>query len=579
MRGHIILLHWKFKQQKYTQEEFITCFADTRAQSQSPSDEDETDVEEWNPDDELKCIIRQKNVKKALEHLFDDDDDGRFNFGSRSDVDLTALHPTQVDIFRIWQIYLDNVNPLLKVTHTPTMQTRIIEAVADLSNAAPALQALMFGIYCVSMITLEDEECLTLFGKKCGELLRKFQLGCRQAMLRMGLHSESVNSEHTALEAEMRRRLWWALVLLDARVSEMSGFKCPILTPGWDCKPPSNINDFDLGTEMTTPPSRHENITEATFTVVRSEMADFVRYSGFWLDFTNPCLKPLACRLPDASSPNGDVLAALEKMVQERYLKFCNPENPLHFMIIWMARGYVAKNRQLAHYARHAQAPAKQTEVQRDMALGYALTLFECDTKLLTSPLTKRFVWFSMTILQFPFQAYIHVVQDLKRRPVGKYAARAWKVMSDNYTVRFTNWVGHENPLADIISKIVLQAWAARKVALPQSSETEPIPSIVEAMGQRRSRGMPPESQVPKLPSWLEQTMKNDDSWMPMPMPAPMPMSMDFGQFNQGYGSAWADPLSTVPDPMTADTAMDQVNWGNMDWASMPGGSGGGQGW
>lgn len=287
----------------------------------------------------------------------------------------------------------------------------------------------------------------------------------------MELNSESVNSKHTAMEAEMRRRLWWSLVLLDARVSEMSDFKCPILAPGWDCKPPSNIADFDLGSGSKTPPAKHDMITEATFTVVRCEIANFVRYSGFWLDFTNPCLKPLCRRPPPGPSANGDELAILERMVEERYLRYCNPDNPLHFMTIWMARSYLVKNRLLAHYARHARAPTKQSEVDRDLALGYALRLFECDTKLLASPLTKVFIWFSMTVLQFPFQAYIHVVQDLLKRPTGRLAGRAWTVMSENYTVRFTNWTGDDNPLANIISRIVLQAWAARREALPLGDE------------------------------------------------------------------------------------------------------------
>ncbi|KAJ4356739.1 uncharacterized protein N0V89_004775 [Didymosphaeria variabile] len=507
--------------------------------SQSPSDGEETDTEEYDVDRQLQSDIRSKNVKKALAHLYEEDDDSRFNFGARSDIDPATLHPTQVDMIRIWQIYLDNVNPLLKVTHTPTLQTRIVAAAANLATATPTLQALMFGIYCVSI---------------------------------MGLHSESLNLKHTALEAEMRRRLWWSLVLLDARVSEMSDFQCGLLLPGWDCKPPSNIHDFDLGTETKTPPAPHEMITEATFTVVRCELANFVRHSGYWLDFNNTCLKPLARRPPAGSSPNGDELAVIEKMVEERYLKLCNPDNPLHFMIMWMARGYLAKNRMLAHYARHSRAPPKQTEAQRDLALGYALTLFECDTRLLTSPLTKVFTWFSMTVLQFPFQAYIHVVQDLNRRPTGRLAGRAWAVMSANYTVRFTNWMGDDNnPLANIISRIVLQAWAARKAAVP--SEAESVPAIVEAMNRRKQTGMTPD--YSHLPSWIQQGTNNDDSWMPMPMPAPMHM-MNFDTFDPALNFAWPDPLSSVQDPSSVDLTMDQMNLDNIDWNSL---RGNGQGW
>lgn len=156
-------------------------------QSQSASDDDETDAEDYEALDEATYNIRHQSVKRALAYLYEDDDDSRFNFGARSDIDPVTLHPTQVDIIRIWQIYLDNVNPLLKVTHTPTLQTRIIEAAADLQSVSATMHALMFGIYCVAMLTISDEDCIAVFGTKCGDLLKKFQLGCRQALLRCNI--------------------------------------------------------------------------------------------------------------------------------------------------------------------------------------------------------------------------------------------------------------------------------------------------------------------------------------------------------------------------------------------------------
>lgn len=64
-----------------------------------------------------------------------------------------APHPQQVQIFQLWQIYLDNVNPLCKVTHTPTLQPRIIGAASNVTNTAPGLEALMFSIYCVAVLS------------------------------------------------------------------------------------------------------------------------------------------------------------------------------------------------------------------------------------------------------------------------------------------------------------------------------------------------------------------------------------------------------------------------------------------
>jgi hypothetical protein len=106
-------------------------------------------------------------------------------FGAPSpDIHLAASHPEQVQIFRLWQIYLDNVNPLLKVTHTPTLQPRIIDAASDVENISPALEALMFSIYCVAVLSLTDDECRVSFRLSRDYLLSGYQVVCKQALLK-----------------------------------------------------------------------------------------------------------------------------------------------------------------------------------------------------------------------------------------------------------------------------------------------------------------------------------------------------------------------------------------------------------
>lgn len=105
-------------------------------------------------------------------------------FGSRQTaVELYTLHPEPAQLFRLWQVYLDNVNPLLKVTHTPTLQGRIVEAAANLKEIPSTLEALMFGIYCMAILSLTAEECETMFKQTKYELSTRFQFGCQQALL------------------------------------------------------------------------------------------------------------------------------------------------------------------------------------------------------------------------------------------------------------------------------------------------------------------------------------------------------------------------------------------------------------
>jgi hypothetical protein len=151
-----------------------------------------------NDSDSSHDDVRETTVKKALDQSVGNDD--HLLFGSRgTTVDLSTLHPDPVQIFRLWQIYLDNVNPLLKVTHTPSLQGRIIEAASNVTNINPTLEALMFSIYCTSILSLVAEDCQTMFGSSKEDLLMRYQFGCQQALLNCGFLRSSDRDCLTAL--------------------------------------------------------------------------------------------------------------------------------------------------------------------------------------------------------------------------------------------------------------------------------------------------------------------------------------------------------------------------------------------
>lgn len=117
----------------------------------------------------------------------------------RTTVNLSSLHPDPVQIFRLWQIYVDNVNPLLKVTHTPSLQGRIIEAASNMKSINPTLEAVMFSIYCTSILSTSAGDCQNIFGSSKEDLLMKYQFGCQQALLNCGVLQSSDRDCLTAL--------------------------------------------------------------------------------------------------------------------------------------------------------------------------------------------------------------------------------------------------------------------------------------------------------------------------------------------------------------------------------------------
>jgi len=294
---------------------------------------------------------------------------------------------------------------------------------------------------------------------------------------RMGIHNEFNYAKCTAFEAEMRRRLWWSLVIYDDRICQMSDYKTTTLDPTWDCRIPLNVNDFDIRPEMKISPAAHEKPTETLFAVARDELAEFVRHSSSHLDFTNPSLKSIAKETQHGLVPEDDGLTTLEKMMEEKYLQFCNPENPLHFMTIWTVRGSLAKIRLLECYSRYARSTTEHTDTQRDEAISHALGMLECNTNITTSPLTKGYLWLANSY--FPFTAYIHIVQDLKKRPSGKHTERTWEIMSDNYEAHSMYMEADRNLIFGLFSRFILYAWEACETAGRRSNKPIEPPRIV----------------------------------------------------------------------------------------------------
>lgn len=300
---------------------------------------------------------------------------------------------------------------------------------------------------------------------------------------RMGINSEAILAKCSTLEAEMRRRLWWFLVLIDARVCEMAHAKTSSLDPTWDCRIPLNVNDSDLHPEMKKPPVPHAQNTEALFVICRAELADLIRHSSFHLDFVNPALKHIVRQVRDSTVSDATELAAVEERLQHQFLQYCDQENPLQFMTAWTFRALLARCRLLEYHSRASCSSTQPTEAEREEATIFALTMLECDTRIMTSPIAKGFTWFSN--VYFPFVAYNHIMQDLKRRPSWPGVQEMWRIMSENHeahkTLQNSRLQDPDNPVLRVFAEMIHRGWEACERASNSEGKPLPVPSIVSS--------------------------------------------------------------------------------------------------
>lgn len=297
---------------------------------------------------------------------------------------------------------------------------------------------------------------------------------------RMGIHSETALASCSTFEAEMRRRLWWSLVLFDTRMSELAGSGISTLDPTWNCKIPLNVNDVDLRLDMKVLPEPRSNPTDTVFAVVRSELGEYLRHAAFHLHIDSSTFKSLAKRLDSGLALDYDHLVRLKDTIEERYLKFCDQGNPIHFMTIWTAKGLLAKYHLMEHNFRLSSSSEPKAEGHLDAATAFALEMLECDTVIMTEPLTKGFTWLHQ--INFPFPAYYQVTQDLRRRPTTEKAQQAWNVMSDNWDARFLVHFSRTSAVFQLFTKLILQAWEAYETAPKSAGQTLATPRIVSSI-------------------------------------------------------------------------------------------------
>ena len=590
---------------------------------------------------------------------------------------LQALHPGPAQIFLLWQTYLTNVDPLLKITHTPTLQRRIAEAAGNLAAVDADLEALMFSIYCAAVHSMAPADCKATFGASRQDLLAAYHPACEQALLnagflrtsereclsafflymlslghhldpratytmlgvgtrlakRMRLDQEAANARLPPLEGELRRRLWWALVLFDARVSELAQSP-PVLDPTWDCRVPTNANDSDLRAEIKECAADSAAVqgtpyaSEAVFAVVRGELGNALRYMEYYLALSNPALRHMARRVPSSSSASSSSAAAspaaglspefaeidaIETLVNDKYLQHCDPDNGLHFMTIWFARGVIAKGRLIKYFAKFsaldkpsaaansAATPPSTAQAEaeslRDRAFDDALMVIKSDTMIMMSPLTRAYCW--LLHLYFPMPAYIFVTQDLARRISGPRAVDAWAALHAHYEARFSMADCEARYMFKMFANTILQAWEHCEERCRAAGELQPVPEMVvkikaelaaEADLNKEAAGSSNESNAEN--NYADNSLSFDDMGLSAGQFSFNPVSTPsiFGVMGGGPGSAFASDAGQGVVPVVSGAtgagagsaagiypgpSIGTVGFGGMGSYGMPGVSGG----
>ena len=240
--------------------------------------------------------------------------------------------------------------------------------------------------------------------------------------LRLGLHRESVCRQFSIFDAEIRRRLWWQIVILDSISARLAGAGLVDLHSSWDTKKPLNVNDSDLWVSMKEPPSEHTGITEMLFCSIRYEMCGFMKY------FLRTAMTP----------GSGPSLAEIDKDIDElendlelKFLRHCDSSIPFHFMASCLGKVAIAQMRLISHHPqRYPDKGASLPQSEKDFLFSTALMILEYYNMGPTKWI-KGFMWHVSRI--FPFEAFIYVLMEINKRPDGELVSNAKQQITEAY--------------------------------------------------------------------------------------------------------------------------------------------------
>ena len=82
--------------------------------------------------------------------------------------------PPRVVVYFLWQKYLENVEPILKILHTPSVQRQILNKAQSRETLGAPTECLIFAICYAAMATMTVEDCRAELDEDKHEVLNRY---------------------------------------------------------------------------------------------------------------------------------------------------------------------------------------------------------------------------------------------------------------------------------------------------------------------------------------------------------------------------------------------------------------------
>jgi hypothetical protein len=147
------------------------------------------------------------------------------------------------------------------------------------------------------------------------------------------LHHETPAANFSLFETEMRRRLWWQIMILDIRASADWGSDVMILDQAYSTEAPANINDDEMDEQATAKLESREGFMQMTFFLLCQEASTILEM------FHVP---PGGPELPELQERTGMIID-YQKLLNKQYIRHCDHSVPIGMAVYTLGQLLINK--------------------------------------------------------------------------------------------------------------------------------------------------------------------------------------------------------------------------------------------
>lgn len=299
---------------------------------------------------------------------------------------------------------------------------------------------------------------------------------------KMGLHRDGSTLGLPFYETEMRRRLWWHLVHSDFRLSDTLSSRPSLDLCACDTEPPRNLEDTDFSPETATAPQERHKITSVAICRLRTEMISFFR--SFLPAGSSDVRWEILSTVDLPMAKKDAMIRQLEDRMEENYLRYCDPSEPLHTLLQIMIRSGIAKMKLFAHNPRqYADRRSEVPQSERDIVFTNASKLLEYATLVPGTEAMAKYMWqISTTYL---WNTMLYMLIEARHRKTGPEIDRMWRLIS-KLVEAYPQLFEGAGAIGLALRKWMLEVWDDYVMALRDARLPEPsVPDFISDM--RRS--------------------------------------------------------------------------------------------